>query len=1190
MTSEKQAKNLNPFEQARLRPDMYGLNGETEIQTREIFDVEMKRIVMKDIPYNNGLFNIARELGSNIIDNKWKSEEKPYPSMKKAKIDVNLEDGSISFWNDGRWIPVVKEEFKFKNLRTKKTSIENLYPSEVYFGDMFSGTNYDDTQKRKTSGRNGVGAKLCNIFSIFFQVEHTDPKAEKKFLQTFTNGGQDRSKPKVTNYKAKTGYTKITYIPDYDYFKYPWGEDLPKGESYGIDQNFLEVMRTYAYEIAMITGLTIYFNGETIKIPSLDKYAKLFYSKSKCVSFTSPIGDECILIEKTEEPEENQVNNIQHMSFVNGIRTNRGGLHVNAWRDAIFGPFVKIFNSRTRKSKVPIKTSAKEAYPYFILFVRSELDNPEFDGNDKEFLVKPKTYRLFNPSSKPQKESWDRMINVSIQTMLKWNFVKLLEEKLLHKVDKLNTKTASSKLDIGSMNGNLRDAKKAGGKEWKKCTLYITEGKSAKTFADAGIGELGTHDYDGAYAIRGKLTNIYELSKTAIRMGEMASKLIQVVGLDNSDHPRYGNIRTLRDADDDGIHIDGLLMAFFYKMSPNLITEGRLWSFSTPVVKVLQKKKKKKPILFYSNLDFKRWYTSAEKNSIEEVKYYKGLGSITPNDAPVYFKNQKVVQITMSDLEKTKQFMDLAFSKTKKCADARKVWISSGMKKAIKFDESESSVTFDGEMEEQEIVFEGKLELCDFIDKHLIIYNRMALERTLPCLWDGFKESQRKIFYGLLTKNYKKPVKLGVASGAVKEISFYHHGDKAMEDAMVKMAQGYPGSNNIPLLVNEGQVGTRQEGGKDCAAGRYLSTKLEDITKAIFPSVDFNLLRHRVEEDIEVEYEYFIPVVPMILVNGSMGIATGWKCEIPCFNIEDIIKKIEIWLKDSDEFRKLEPLKPWYRGFKGEIEVYKNKQSDRYYSKWASKGILNELKSNWFEITELPIGLWTNDFVIFLDYLSGKKQKEDKNRKDRKVKALVEVVNRSTPNTVYFKIKPTNDFKPDINVKGNFNNLVSNKSFSMVVVDELGYPYTFNSAEEILELFCYKRLDFYELRKKYMLKRIEYDLKKSRNKYRFVKAVKDKKLDLYKDDDVLLEEMENWKFSKMSSSSEDDSEGSFDYLLSMQMRSMTLKRLEDLKKERIRLETEFDNLSITSSKDLWRMDLDELKKAYKKFLKTRNEG
>lgn len=1178
------AKSLNPFEHARKRPDMYGMNGETEPQEKNIFDVEQQRFVTKVVNYNNGLFNIAREVGSNTIDNKWKSEESEvFPDTTKIKILVDLETGSITFQNDGRWIPIEKEEFVFKNLRTGKTTKEMLYPSEIFFGDMFSGTNYDDSQKRKTSGRNGIGAKLCNIFSTFFRVEHTDPSAGKKFVQIYTNGGMERTKPKVTSIKSKVGYTKITFTPDYEYFKYPYGDVLPKGKTYGIDEDYVEVLRAYAYEMAMITGLPIQFNKTTIRIPSLGKYAKLFYSKCKSFSFTSPEGDECILLEKEEEPEENQIDNVQHVSFINGIRTSRGGNHLNTWRDAIFGALVKSFNARKTKVKFPVKTSAKEVYPYFILFVRGEIDNPQFDGNDKEFFIKPK-YNLYNTRSKNKKEEWERTLTAAVKTIMKWNFVKLLEDKLIHKLEKSSTKNIASKISISDMDGNLTDADKAGGKEWKKCTLYITEGKSAKTLADRGIGELHSREYDGTFAIRGKFTNVHELSNVKIRASEIASNLIEVLGLDNKDHPRYGSVRIMTDADDDGYHIKGLLIAFFYKMKPDMIREGKVESFNTAVSRVTLKGSGK-TILFYSNPEFKKWYKeSPDRTKVSFVEYYKGLGSINPKDAPIYFRDQKVVQFVIEDEERARKFMDLGFHSSKVFSDMRKDWICKKMPKAIHLDESKS-ITFEEE-DEPDFVYEGKMDIGDYIDHQLIIYCKAALERALPCIWDGLKEGQRKVLYGMIKKNYTRTVSIDVAAAAVKEITHYHHGDKAIQDTMIKLAQGFPGSNNIPLLVNDGEFGTRQEGGKDHASAKYIKTKLEDIVKALFPSDDFNLLKQKMDDNEKIEYEFFIPIIPLILTNETIGIASGFSTNIPSYNPEDIIKRIEVWLDDEKKFKNLPPMKPWYRGFTGEITLDKG-EKDKYYTRWISKGIINEVKGGWFEISEIPIRLWTLEFRQWLKYLETGVSPKGKKWPQRNIKALSKIVDNSKVNTVDFRIKPTRDFRPDVKVKGNFNNLISCESLkNMVVVDELGYPYRFNTAEEILELFCYKRLDFYELRKEYLLKLINFELERSINKYRFVKLVKDRKLDLYRNDDDLTKELKKLKFAKLSF---DEKPESYDYLLNMQMRSMTVRNLEKLKREKIKLNERLEELQKKSPKDLWREDLENVKVAYKKFLKTRVE-
>jgi len=240
----------------------------------------------------------------------------------------------------------------------------------------------------------------------------------------------------------------------------------------------------------------------------------------------------------------------------------------------------------------------------------------------------------------------------------------------------------------------------------------------------------------------------------------------------------------------------------------------------------------------------------------------------------------------------------------------------------------------------------------------------------------------------------------------------------------------------------------------------------------------------------------------------------------------------------------------------------------------------------WWHIRELPIGLWPSVFKEWLEYLECGTAPKGRNWKKSEVKCLKTFKQYNTANTVHFMIKPTKEFIPDMTVAGNLKILQKTETLqNMVMIDEKDYPYRFDSPEQILECFCQKRLKFYSRRKEYLLALWKKDLKKASNRYRFVKAVGiTRKLDLhsFESDEELHECMEKeWKFEKV-----DDN---FDYLLGMQVRSLTKKRADELAKEKAKIKEKITDLKTKTDKDLWREDLVKFKIAYKKFLKTRRE-
>ena len=208
------------------------------------------------------------------------------------------------------------------------------------------------------------------------------------------------------------------------------------------------------------------------------------------------------------------------------------------------------------------------------------------------------------------------------------------------------------------------------------------------------------------------------------------------------------------------------------------------------------------------------------------------------------------------------------------------------------------------------------------------------------------------------------------------------------------MAQNFVGSNNINLFMPNGQFGTRLQGGKDSASERYIFTQLNKITRILFPSNDDNVLTYLNDDGFLVEPLYYAPIIPMVLVNGSKGIGTGFSTDIMCYNVLDIISYIKNKLTGNLEQIKI---RPYYEGFSGSIVALT-------HQKYLIKGCYEITGLNTVRVTELPIGFWTDDFKEHLEALiemanakpekvekvkegeADKKEKKDKTNKKIKTK------------------------------------------------------------------------------------------------------------------------------------------------------------------------------------------------------------
>lgn len=169
--------------------------------------------------------------------------------------------------------------------------------------------------------------------------------------------------------------------------------------------------------------------------------------------------------------------------------------------------------------------------------------------------------------------------------------------------------------------------------------------------------------------------------------------------------------------------------------------------------------------------------------------------------------------------------------------------------------------------------------------------------RSIPSVADGLKPGQRKVIWACFKRKLKKEIKvkskgsLGLCSksylfhslipqvaqlvGYISEHAAYHHGEQSLTMTIVNLAQDYVGSNNLNLLLPNGQYGTRDQGGKDHASARYIFTEPAPITRTIFHPADDPLLNTLREDNDDIEPEYYMPVIPLVLINGAEGIGTG---------------------------------------------------------------------------------------------------------------------------------------------------------------------------------------------------------------------------------------------------------------------------------------------------------------------------
>ena len=336
-----------------------------------------------------------------------------------------------------------------------------------------------------------------------------------------------------------------------------------------------------------------------------------------------------------------------------------------------------------------------------------------------------------------------------------------------------------------------------------------------------------------------------------------------------------------------------------------------------------------------------------------KIKYFEGLGTSSAKEFKEYFKKKKMVTFKY-DNDDCGDSIDKVFNKHR--ADDRKKWLESYNKDEVL------------NTEQKEITY------TEFVNKEMKHFSKYDCDRSIPNAIDGWKISTRKILYSCFKRNLVSEIKVAQLAGYVSEHSGYHHGEMSLIKGIIGMAQEYVGSNNVNVLMPNGQFGTRLMGGKDHASERYIFTALNPLTKFIFRDEDREILSYNDDDGDIVEPVYYLPVIPYALINGGKGIGTGFSYEGMSYNLNEVVTYLVNKINGKPKDKNIE-LHPYYEGFKGTI--VKNYEKT---GKYLIKGKYKIVSSDTIKITELPIGSWTTDYNAFLENLMGDKTKAGKKK------------------------------------------------------------------------------------------------------------------------------------------------------------------------------------------------------------------
>jgi DNA topoisomerase-2 len=1159
-------QKMSDKEHILKKPDTY--IGSIEMSEAEtfVYDSATSSIVQRAIHYIPGLYKLFDEGAVNSRDH-FVRQEQAIRDAKPNALPVTCiefeisDDGTISITNDGNGIDVAQHpEHK-------------LWIPEMIFGHLRTSTNYDENKKEKiVGGKNGFGFKLVLIWSSWGRVETVDHVRGLKYIQEFKNNLDEICPPKITKCTTTKPYTKVSFRPDYARFGIE-----------GLTPDMRALFEKRIYDIAAITdkSVKVKYNGTLVPVKHFQQYIDLYIGAKgetkRIYESPDPRWEYVVSLAPNGE--------FQHVSFVNGIYTQKGGKHVEYVMNQIVRKLTEYIKN---KKKVDVKpTTIKEQ---LAIFLRCDIDNPSFSSQSKDEMGT--AVASFGSTCKVSDDFVEKLAKMGVMDAA-CALTEVKENKAAKKTDGTKTRTIRGI-------PKLIDANYAGTEKSAQCTIIFCEGDSAKAGIVSGLSRED-RNLIGVYPMKGKMMNTRGEAVKKVAENHEIMEIKQILGLevgrkytpdDVKYRLRYGKVLFMTDQDLDGSHIKGLGINLFQNEWASL-TEipGFIGFMNTPILKA---KKGTQEKVFYNEGEYRAWKEATEsmeggaaQPSGWTTKYYKGLGTSTGKEFKEYFEHKKIVDFTHSG-EACDNAIDMVFNK--KRADDRKTWLATYSRDRY-LDTLQPSVTYE-----------------KFINDEMIHFSKYDCDRSIPNLMDGLKISLRKILFSAFKKNLKTEIKVAQFSGYVSEHSGYHHGEASLNAAIVGMAQNFVGSNNINLFEPNGQFGSRLQAGADSASERYIFTQLNKLTRLIYRSEDDAILTYLDDDGQSVEPIYYVPIIPMVLVNGTKGIGTGFSTEIMCYNPAQIIAYIKHKLAGAASATPTPTptIEPFYKNFKGTIRRVGD-------TKYLFKGCYTILDEKKIRITELPIGTWTDNYKKFLENLiephatvagdKGKDKDKDgasssapivKEYNDMSTDTHVDITVTMAANIIKTYSEKATEF--ECNMLEKVLGLYTTQSTTnMNLFNSKEKLVKYSSAEEIADSYSVTRLEFYAKRKDALIATLRKELMVLSNRARYITELLEDKIDLRrKTNKQLVELLKERKYDSMDASNDenggDEQSGQghqgYKYLLKLPMDSVSEENVKKLLNEKEKKEKELSELTSKTVEQMWVKDLEELEVEYNKFIEA----
>ena len=904
-----------------------------------------------DEPIVNALDHVVRCLnGSNPV------------TIIKVNFDRN---GRVRVYNNGTGVKV--EIHKTASAKLNRT----IWLPTFIFGMLFQGSNQKRPDDSIIGGTNGLGAKLSNCFSTDFIVETYDAVGKKYFIQRWLKNMTIAEEPTIVDSENKQkidpsrfhSHTTLSFQPDYiGLFGYSSFGDTEYNELIDIVRFRVALASVYAHTTVGYTKtkkgfkdrISVYFNDVLMNFRSITDIANVLFPGAP--TFTTTV----VPIVDPKAPSRQHFkhpwevcsvvvpNTYDYLTIVNGIMV-RDGKHIKYINNLITESVQeKIAKSLNEKD---VKFSSSHISANVFTLINAKIPNPSWTGQRKDTL--------------------DIDIRKLHGYTLDTKFTNALGEHLQASIvevmfSKQTTRSKTTKYE------KYQPAIKCNTKQSLKCTLIAVEGDSAMTQACIGISNNMGFDYFGVISLGGVIMNVRKQSsvtetatgkyvKTSVKMEKnvLIKALCDVIGLNLSykydpssptykkemSELHYGCIWGFVDQDLDGTGaILGLLINAFHHLWPLLYSAGFVKWPETPIKRAFPRAGGK-VVEFYNEPAYQKWAETANVSKYT-INYYKGIGTHTRDQIIHIFKHIQSHLYTYFLDSRSDKLFETYFGTD---PSLRKIELA--------------KPTAQRSVENILLKEETKMISCsDHLETETNLYQKDNLDRKLDHVIDGQNQAGRKILDGLFRAfgNTNPQIKIASLSGSISKDENYHHGEASLQDSLTNRGFITPGGKQLPLIRPFGNFGSRKGGGWDASPARYIFAKLnKQLIELIFPPVDYDLLQFHEDGGTIYEPKYFVPTIPMAIIESTEVPAHGWKLKTWGRDVFAVIANVRRLIRLGDDAPLLKMPPCTYKGSPYEwTGTIKSIRGDVY-----SFGKYLVVNSTTLKITELPLRVWTNDYT-----------------------------------------------------------------------------------------------------------------------------------------------------------------------------------------------------------------------------------